>query len=203
MRGTSSARASLPEVPLADLAGELEVVADVLLRFGAEAFDRLDLAGVSRRLEVVEGLDAEFAIEFAGGLRADALDAGDVGDVDRKVGAQLLEFLDGAGLDVLDDLRGDCVADAVDLLERLAVAVGDVVGYRRGMGADVLRRTAVRSGLYSTSSASRSANSSKRPAISAFVAISDPPGAGVVLAAQRLLEKAFRVGRLLGLLFAL
>jgi hypothetical protein len=126
--------------------GEVDVVEDVLLGLRAEALDLADLPRRRRRLEVVEGLDAEGLGERLDGLRADALDARQLVEVRGDLGAELLELLDLAGLDVLDDLRGDGLADVVDLGDGVLAGEGEALD---GLGvlADAPGGVAVGPGL--------------------------------------------------------
>ncbi len=56
------------------LAGEVDVVEDVLLRFRPEARDFLYLAGFGSRLQFVESGDAKRLVQRADGFRSHALD---------------------------------------------------------------------------------------------------------------------------------
>jgi len=79
----------------------------------------LDLTGLRCGLEVVQVHDPEFLVQRPGGLGPDALDARNGGDVHRILVAEVVQLLDLAGLDVLDDLRGDGIAHALDVVQRV------------------------------------------------------------------------------------
>jgi hypothetical protein len=140
-------RAGLAQpLALAGQLGEGNVVEDVLLGLRAEPLELPDLAGLGGRLQFVEGRDPQRLVEAADGLRADALDGGEAGNVDRQLLAKLLEFPDLAGLDVFDDLRGDGLADGVDLLDGVPSLRDQVIDRSRRV-TDVLGGPTVRTGF--------------------------------------------------------
>ena len=97
--------------------------------------------------DLVAYLDAQHPLAVAEDADVgDALDRGEAGHVDRQRLAELRQLLDLAGLDVLDDLPGDGLADRVDPLDGVPT-IGDQVLDRPRRVADVLGGLPVGPGL--------------------------------------------------------
>ena len=105
------------EQPLADavLGHPLERGEDVLLRLGPEAANARDPALLGGLLELDEVLDPDLVVDPAGGLGAEARDAGHLHQRRRELLLQLVRRGDAARLDQRLDLLGEGLADVGQL----------------------------------------------------------------------------------------
>jgi hypothetical protein len=138
-------RAGVPEqLPLACLPGELDPLQDVRLRLRAEAGPLPDLPRLGGGRQIAQGLDPQFAVQRPDGLRPDPLDAGHRVDFGGHLRAQLVQFLDLAGLDPLGEFARDGVADVVQFGQAVQAVGRRDLGQRRRVAGHGLRRPAVR-----------------------------------------------------------
>ena len=120
---------------------------DVLLAALAEAGERADLARSRGGGQILDRADTERLVEDLHGLRSDALERGEPGDVDREPGAILLVQPAPSGGEELFQLLRHRGADARDRAQPLRPVLGVDLGQRAILGLDGLGGLLVRARL--------------------------------------------------------
>ncbi len=108
-------RAIEQDLGLARPGARLDRLEDLLLLALGDARVPAERAGASGGLQLAERGDPELVVDAAGRLRADARNPLDLDEALGQLRAQLLERRERPGLAQLLDLRGDRVADAIEL----------------------------------------------------------------------------------------